>query len=688
MVDEAVLAGHGDARGRPAARDSGGAVRQQQRWRLPPQLHLAGDIPAVNAAAMGLTAAAIVAGGSLLLDDVAAAILSAPPYFALLLYLSAGILALGWRALSSSGRAIVQTAAVLLSASSMLTLYVLQRVPLLGPGGDHRGVFFAWAIAVMLYVAAFSAPGAWRLPNPIGRLRQEWAVAAMLLGATLVAAFVRLWHLGTILYVFHGDEAGFALSAADLSTNPLSNLFGTGFMSQPTMGMFPEFLSTRLLGASPEAARMPWAMMGIVTVPVAYFLAARLRGTTIGLVTATLVAVYHFHIHYSRTALNNVADPLVLAVALLALVVALERRTVMAWSLVGVSCGMALYFYQGARLTPLVVAAVLAYASITQTRAFRSGLLKGAAIALGACGVAAAPMLQFAWRFPNDFNARINAISIFAPGWLQNEAIATGQSTLAILWRQAYRAVLAFNVFPDTSPHYFLPTPLLDPLFGVVFLLGLLWATGRALFWRQDWRLLTMVVWWWGGVLIGGALTMDPPQSQRLITLAVPVCFFIALAIDLVAGAIRRLGLPIPKVALQLAGTSLFAVISLKTFFVDYAPSPRSGSAAVMMELVPILKGLEPKTSVMFAGAPQLFWGFATRAFLVPEVKGQDLLEPITVPPPLDMIGKGETAMFVFLPGRIGELDYVRQTFPDGVTSTIGRPDGKEVFATLYKVSR
>lgn len=627
----------------------------------------------------------------MLLDDVRTGIVGAPPYLALLLYLTAAILAFSWKGAPFSGaapRAVVQTIVILLSASAMLILYVLARIPLLGTAGDYWGVFLAWCVAVGAYVAAFSMPSSWRLPDLPGFIRRRWTIAALLLCATLVAALVRLWHLGTIPYIFQGDEAGFALSAAGLTSNPLGNLFGVGFMSQPTMAMFPQSLSMRLLGATPEAARLPWALIGIATVPASYFLAKRLRGTTFGLVTAALVAVYHFHIHYSRTALNNVADPLLLTLAMLALLIALERRTLAAWSWLGLTCGVALFFYQGARLTPLVVIAIMAYAAFTQTQAFRSGLLKGSAVALGAFCVTAAPMLQLAWRLPGDFNARVNAISIFAHGWLQNEAIARGESIIAVLWSQVYRSVLAFNVFPDTSDHYLLPTPLLDPVFGAVFLVGLVWSTARALFWRQDWRLLTVVVWWWSGVLIGGALTISPPASQRLITTAVPVCVFVALGMDLAIAAIRRLGLPLPRAAFQLAGTAVFTTISLKTYFLDYIPLPRSGTSAVMMELVPVLREMEPETTVIFAGAPFIFWGFATRAFLAPDVKGQDLLDPLTSPLPVDMIAEGGKGLFVFLPARVGELDYVRETFPGGVTSTIGRPDGKEVFATIYKVTR
>lgn len=633
----------------------------------------------------------LAASAYLLIRETGADIAAKPPLLPLLLAAAAAAAtapALRRQAGDAAWQSRSLCIAALLASAALLTLHILLRVPRLGMAGDYGGVFLAWLLAVALYflVLARAAP---RLAPSAPLHPFHSRAASLTLGACVAgAALLRLWQLGSVPYIFQGDEGSFGLWAGGLSFSPMSNPFTVGWMSQPTLGMFLETSSLKLLGADATSARLPWTLLSILTIPVAFLLAARLRGTAVGLVTAALLATYHFHIHYGRVALNNIADPLFMSLALLWLVQAIERKRLLAWALAGGACGLALYFYQGARLTPVVACTVVAFACFRLDREARRGMPAGVAAATGAFFVVAAPMLQFAVLDPDTFNSRIRQISIFQPGWLSNETLVTGQSVSAILWNQTLHAVGAFNVYADTSEHFHLRTPLLDPLFGLLFLAGLFYATYKVLFSRRDWALATMVVWWWSGTVIGGALTFGPPASQRLVTLTVPVCFFIALSLHHLAAVLRRV-LSVPLAASQTLGTLLFAVISLKTYFLDFIPLQLSGgaSAALMMELMPELKTLAPEDSVVFAGPPQVYWGFPTRAFLLPETRGRDAFEPFSAPPPPETVAKGTTVLFVFVPDRTKELSYIQQTFPEGVISRLLSPVDGHVMATLYRVA-
>lgn len=571
----------------------------------------------------------------------------------------------------------------LLACAALLSAYILLRMPLLGRVDDYTLLFFTWIGAMGLFACAMNE--SWRWP----RVETDRPVLLALCGVVAVAAIVRLWRLGEIPHVFGGDESAFAIWSKAVTGN-FSNPFGFGFMSQPTLGIMLEGVVMKLAGSTETGARLGWALIGTVSVVPAYLLASKIGGRLFGLTAAGLVALYHFHIHYSRTALNNIADPFFMSLALFCLIVAIQRRSNLAWSGVGISCGVALYFYQGARLTPLVVAAVLVYAAFFQDRAFRREALRGGIIAAGAFLISAAPMLQSAIRFPQDFNARLGQISIFMPGWLEHARVSTGRSTAEILWDQFFHAALAFNWYPDLSEHYGLHVPLLDPLFGALFAFGLIYATLRALFSPRHWVLLTVVVWWWTGMLIGGAMTLSPPSSQRILTLSVPVCIFIVIALFTILDAMARFGLKPRKVPVLGAAVILFGAISLKTYFVDFSPLHRSGSyhGAVMTELARTLRRGEPVDHVYFLGAPYLYWGYPTIPFLIPQIYGEDILEPLQAPPPQSTVEPGKDALFVVLPYRDGELDLIRQAFPDGTTATLADPTGGQAFATLYRVSR
>jgi hypothetical protein len=177
-----------------------------------------------------------------------------------------------------------------------------------------------------------------------------------------------------------------------------------------------------------------------------------------------------------------------------------------------------------------------------------------------------------------------------------------------------------------------------------------------------------MVAWWWGAILLGGMLTESPPSSMRLVSLSIPVCFFIALALWQLFDLLKKTFTALPVNALMAIGVLAFAWISLRTYFVDFTPKNiAGGSRAELATLTaPILKELSPQYRIFFVGAPWMYWGFATNHFLIPDADAVDLVEPLTAPPADDLIPPGRGAVFVVLQERITELDFILQAFPHG----------------------
>jgi 4-amino-4-deoxy-L-arabinose transferase-like glycosyltransferase len=582
--------------------------------------------------------------------------------------------------------------AMALLAAAGLTAYVLQQLQILPGDASHLHVIAAWLLAFALYTAAVlprrdAATRTWVGWRALWA-EQQW-VALAVAGILLVALFVRVWQLGSIPFVFSGDEANFGMEALRTMSGAISDPFTTGWLSQPTASFFYNSLGIYALGPTVEAVRLPWALAGAATVPVAFWLVSRLAGVPLGLVTAALLSVYHFHLHYSRLALNNIADPLFVALALLALYCALDKKSAAYWVMLGGVCGLALYFYQGARITPLIVGLVLGYLLLYGRSPFWREHRRGMAVALGAFLVSAAPMIQYAIRFPADFNARINMVSILQPGWLEADAAARGMTVPGVLLDQFQRAALAFNFFPDRAPFYGLPQPLLDPLFGAVFLLGLGYGTFRVFGKYPDKRLFPMVAWWWAGIILGGMLTESPPSSQRIVTVTVPVCFFVALGLYKLVEVIRSAALLKGQgTVVMAAGVVLFAGMSLKTYFVDFTPQRIAGGlhAEIATEILPVLRQMGPGYDAYFAGAPAMFWDFPTLHYPGDPMPGKDIVEPLTAPPPSSMVPPGRGAVFVFLPHRLPELDFVRAAFPNGTVREVYSPAQRQVIVTLYSI--
>jgi hypothetical protein len=197
-------------------------------------------------------------------------------------------------------------------------------------------------------------------------------------------------------------------------------------------------------------------------------------------------------------------------------------------------------------------------------------------------------------------------------------------------------------------------------------------------------------VWWWGGILTGGVLTESPPSSQRLTTLTVPTCFFIAFALwqlfRLARAAIPRL----PRRLLLAGGVVAFMVASLNLYFFEFTPQHRYGGrhAELGTTLAPIFDDLHQTHDAYFLGAPWMYWGFATIPYLSPQMRGQDIVQPLTAPPSPRILPPGRGGVFVVRPERAEELALIRQTFPDAEVREIhSRAPDDELLATLVIVA-
>ncbi|GAB4269832.1 MAG: hypothetical protein Kow0080_13800 [Candidatus Promineifilaceae bacterium] len=542
-----------------------------------------------------------------------------------------------------------------------------------------------WLAAIGLFLGGVGGGPiiAWR-----GELQENGRVLWLVFGLGLLALILRIWRVGTIPFTLTGDEASQGLEAVRVLSGSLRNPFGTGWLGVPTMSFFFNSPTIQLLGRTAAALRLPWALVGSATVTFAFLLVRRLKGLPLAVITGVLLAVYHYHIHFSRLGSNQIADPFFLTVALWLLFVGLDEKRPLAWALSGVVTGLAFYFYAGARLTPVVITAVLAYLFIRWPRPFWQENGRGVAAWAGALVVTAAPMLQYAVRFPNDFNARLNQVGIFQSGWIYKAMEVRQESMAAVLFDQFQRAFFAFNFYPDRTVWYGLPQPLLDPFFGTIFLIGLGYGTLRLLGKKADVRLVAMVVWWWGGLLAGGMLTESPPSSQRLITLAVPTVFFIALAWTELAAFVRHTVLPRWEQPLLVAGVLAFAGISLHTYFIDFVPLRLSGgqNAEMATTIAPTLNELKDNHRIVFVGAPWMYWDFATLPYLVPDADAVDVKTTLTAETAASLAADDKGMLFVVLPQREEELATVTGVYPQGHRYRIYSPADRDLLVILYVV--
>jgi hypothetical protein len=190
-------------------------------------------------------------------------------------------------------------------------------------------------------------------------------------------------------------------------------------------------------------------------------------------------------------------------------------------------------------------------------------------------------------------------------------------------------------------------------------------------------------------------LTESPPSSQRLVIAIPAVALLVAVGLEQTVRLVWRVVGPFDglrtgsfdglrtgsfgklrmgwgssgregqNVVLALL-VLVMALGSLRFYFLEYTPQRRygnrNGETATMMGRY--LRDLEGESQVYLFGAPQIYWSFGTMTFLAPGVSGQDVVEPLDSVP--DLQAEGSRTLFLFLPRRVGELEWVQQAFPDG----------------------
>jgi|DewCreStandDraft_2_1066082.scaffolds.fasta_scaffold00826_22 4-amino-4-deoxy-L-arabinose transferase-like glycosyltransferase len=521
-----------------------------------------------------------------------------------------------------------------------------------------------------------------------------WTDTALLTGVFIIALALRAIGLESAPMTMLGDEGAMAMEAVRVLRHQTTDPFTTGWLSHPTLWFFLQAYSLRVFGESLAGVRMLSAFIGSATVATTFFLARLLYGRRVAAIAALLLATYHFHIHFSRLALNNIADPLIGTLVILGLVIGLYTRRLLAFSLAGIFLGLGLYFYHGTRLFFPLVLMLGTLWLLGRWRCRRGwrrpGTWKPVLVLAAGTLIAAGPLLQTFSTAPHAFTARVDIEGITHPGWLENEARLTGQTPVGVLWRQFVQAVLAFNSTTDTSGFYDGTRPLLWGLAAALMLLGLL----LALRWGRRWAYQIPVAWFFLAVIFGGMLLKAPPKSPRFVTLAPVVCLFIAFVIEyMLQGAAqllaRRSGAAkIPQV-LASALVVYLAAVSVTAYFGDYVRREQLGGVNTQAAnaLARYLQTQPGGTKVWFLGPPRMYYhGFELLNFLARDADAADVVDPIRNVAGVPVPAATRPTVYAALPERQEELQFVQERYPGGTFMSLHWPVRPEPLLYVYTV--
>lgn len=375
---------------------------------------------------------------------------------------------------------------------------------------------WTWLVTIFVLVATLLS-----LPyRPRLRLsRHEYWLLALVASALLL----RLLFIETIPGLLHVDETGsadFPMRQLYHPDGQLFNPFRTGASSQPALYHFLTRLTLTIFGYSITGIRISSVVAGTLAVVVTYAAVAVFANRRTALLTAALMTTYHYHIQWSRIALNNVWDTLWVPLMLAAFAWGWRRQ----WSggavIAGLAAGLSQYFYAGSKVGVFLLAYVV-YALYWQEPDRRRLFVHGGKLVITAVAVAA-PITLFAILNPESYFLRTTIVV----GWQRDVVVSTvGEYDLwRYFWHQVWHNLGAFTSVSEITGFYGPGVPFLIGLSAPLFLVGVLWSL-----WKRQWL---SVLWILLTAFLGGFLLSGSPSSSHYIVSIPAICWLTAVPLN------------------------------------------------------------------------------------------------------------------------------------------------------------
>lgn len=363
--------------------------------------------------------------------------------------------------------------------------------------------------------------------------RRTWSRLGVLF---LAALAVRVMYLETVPYLMAGDEAQFAYEAVSVARDLdwRYSPFEMGIWHHPRTVHTLMAVSIELLGQTKAAARLPWALLGALTVPAVYWLGRSLVHRHVGWAAAIFMATFPVHVQFSRTGMDMTGDPFFAALAVGLLARSLRSGSRMDAALAGLTGGLTQYFYFAGRLVLLVFGVYVIAGLIRAPR--QAGRQIGVVLVAGV--VLAAVVFPHSYAAYRDTtrpsSPRLDAVGVWQTG-AAADAAAEGRAR-AFWAAQLHGGLMAYLQVPDKSAIYGPYGALLGWLAGVPFLLGVAVAARRL----HDPAHLILLAWVAGTAILGGVLLIDPPHYPRYLSATPPLAVLVGIGLVTLGAALAR----------------------------------------------------------------------------------------------------------------------------------------------------
>ena len=445
-------------------------------------------------------------------------------------------------------------------------------------------------------------------------------------------------------------------------------------------------LALKFFGDTTTSIRLVTALFGLATVVVSFFVGREALGNRFGLILAFFFAISRWHITFSRFGVYTITLPFFEMLTIWLLLRARRTFQIHDFLWAGLAFGYSLNFYIGIRLfVPVFLLYIAFWLIATLRRSNAPGLISTPSwptllIGLAALSLAAwfavAPVAQYALTHSDVFWSRTGQVSIFS--FRDESDLPTA------LYSNTIKHLLMFNYQGDKNGRHNLSgEPMLDPVTGILFILGFALACTRI---RQPIYSLFLMLFAFN--LLGGILSVDyeAPQSNRVLGTISAALFFAAVGVEMLwrrldqsrlSSSIRRLIL-----TLVLLGFGGFIIYyNASTYFVRQVNSDRTWLEFNGIATIAAQRMLEADPAQTTIYDSMYLDNHAIIHFLAPQITDSHAIIP---PVGLPVREPGDKPVAIFIdPESTWILDEAKLFYPNAQFRIDNTPSGNPA---LYSV--
>lgn len=423
-------------------------------------------------------------------------------------------------------------------------------------------------------------------PFSVGELCALAAIAA-------VGVFFRFVHFYTVPDGMNHDAAWYGMYALEIARGTPYTPYISAAWGRETLFMYLAAPFLPFWGNSPELVQFTSTVVGILTFVPMYLFARAVLGRRLALVALAFFVVSGWHNVFSRAGWRVITVPPAFALMLWAFWRARQTQRAAYWLAMGAACGLAINTYNAGRIAPVMMT-VLCLALLERARWRRT--LAGGALAAVAFLIVGAPMLWYATQHFVEWQGRA-------------EFFVEQQDHGATALHNLLDAARMFNYRVFGGNDFFITEPILEPLAGALFVVGL--ATTLRFVRRRDHSLM----------LLGFALALVPgifssPNANRCITAMPFVYLFVARGLGSFADGCAALAPGRWRRAVGLALLALPAAIAAVESYREFLGADRRPIYGFNAEATAVGEFMKPFTNRFKTYVISSFWPEYTTTYL------------------------------------------------------------------------